>query len=346
MTRVRPFRLAALVAAVVSFCAGERFARAGLPDAAAATDLRASLIVVVGAAGEKSYGDIFADEAKSWREAAKQSEVRFELIGGDVASSAAKTDKTRMEAVLAAEAKRPSEAGPLWLILVGHGTFDGRTAAFNLNGPDVTSVELAAWLEPIERPTIVVNTTAAAAPFLTELSAPGRVVITATKSGQERNYARFGRYFAARIIDPAADLDKDDQTSVFEAFLAAARDTAEFYRSEGRIATEHALLDDDGDGRGVRVEFFERDKLVKRPQGEAAADGEAARRFHLKRSTTERRLSPEQLAQRDKLEAELAKLRGRKAELSDQAYFAELERVLVALARLQAEETKPISAGK
>ncbi|MGC3967388.1 MAG: hypothetical protein QM775_08470 [Pirellulales bacterium] len=300
----------------------------------------ATLLVVVGAAGDEEYGKIFADEAEQWRKTAASGDVRLTLIGAAGESEPAASgsaDKDRLLKAIAEEAKTGDS--PLWLVFIGHGTFDGRTAAFNLRGPDLTSDALQQALKDVRRPTIVVDTTAASAPFLTALSAPGRVIITATKSGQERNYARFGRYFAKRIGDPAADLDKDEQTSLFEAFLAASRDTAEFYKSEGRIATEHPLLDDDGDGRGVRGDFFQRGKLVKRPSGETAVDGERARRLHLSPAAADRALTAAQLAERDRLEDELAALRARKAELSAQDYLTKLERVLVAIARISLEKS-------
>ena len=34
----------------------------------------------------------------------------------------------------------------LWLVLIGHGTFDGKTARFGLRGPDVTPAEWAVCL--------------------------------------------------------------------------------------------------------------------------------------------------------------------------------------------------------
>jgi hypothetical protein len=307
-------------------------------DFAARADERATskppqptLIVVVGAAGEPSYGKIFAEELDQWRETATAADVVLNVVGDGTADA---TDKALLEKLLADELTAAKRDAPLWLVFLGHGTFDGRTAAFNLRGPDVTSDELTAWLKSCERPLAVVDTTAASAPFLTALSAPGRVVVVATKSGQERNYARFGRYFAKRVVDPAADLDKDEQTSLLEAYLAAARDVSEFYKSEGRIATEHPLLDDDGDGRGVRADFFTGGKLTKTPTGGATADGDLARRFCLKPSAAERELSLAQVTERNRLETELAALRRRKHELAEDAYFAELETLLVALARV------------
>jgi len=322
----------------------------GIPKELPAGDARTSLLLVVGASGDESYGKIFAEEATIWRATAAASDVRFTIIGDaeidqkKTETAAGDSDKARLKKQLEIETNAAggelAQAAHLWIIFIGHGTFDGRTAAFNLRGPDVSSDELAEWLKECRRPLAIVNTTAASAPFLTALSAPGRVVVTATKTGQERNYARFGRYFAKRVADLAADLDKDERASLLEAYLAAARDTAEFYKSEGRIATEHPLLDDDGDGKGVRVDFFERDKLVKRPAGEKSVDGEASRKFYLKPSTVEARLSPEQVSERDRLETELAALRSRKAEMAEAAYFAELERLLLKLARLQVEPAK------
>lgn len=315
-------------------------AASGVPEDAASTKSAAkepaktSLVVVVGAAGDEQYGKIFAEEAEQWRATAKTSGVDFAIVGeGDSKGG----DKAALQTKLKQEAAGDA---PLWLVFIGHGTYDGRTAAFNLRGPDVSSTELADWLKEVARPTIVVDTTAASAPFLTALSALNRVVVTATKSGTERNYARFGRYFAKRVIDPTADLDKDERTSLFEAYLAAARDTAEFYKSEGRIQTEHPLLDDDGDGKGIRPEFFERGRLVKKPTGVTTVDGDFSRRLALKPSASDALLTPAQLAERDALEAELAELRSRKAQTPENEYFAELERLLLKLARLQVEPAK------
>ncbi len=301
-----------------------------------------TLVVVIGASGDESYSRVFDEELQQWRSIAEACGAKLHIIGAakngnEEATDDGPSEKARLHDVLATEMSVALAESPLWLIFIGHGTFDGRAAAFNLRGPDVTASELAAWLKECHRPLMMIDTTAASGPFLTALSSPGRVIVTATKSGQERNYARFGRFFARRVIDPAADLDKDDQTSLFEAFLAAGRDTAEFYKNEGRIMTEHPLLDDNGDGRGVRVDFFTGDKLAKALTGQQAADGDIARSVHLLPHADERRLTAEQTAERDRLEDEIAALRRRKSELSEDDYFDELEKLLVKLARLYQE---------
>ena len=158
-------------------------------------------------------------------------------------------------------------------MLIGHGTFDGKEAKFNLRGPDLSATELAAWLKPFRRPVIVINCASSSSPFLNQLSAPERIIVTATRSGYEDNFARFGKFMAEAIADPAADLDKDGQTSLLEAFLMASRRVKEFYEADGRLVTEHALLDDNGDGLGTPADFFRGVRAVKKPVEGGSVDG-------------------------------------------------------------------------
>ena len=223
---------------------------------------------------------------------------------------------------------------PLYLVYLGHGTSDGSDAALNLVGPDVRASELALWLDPVERPTAVLICAAASGPFLTRLSKPGRVVVTAARSGRETSFARFGDALSTAIAEPEADLDGDRQVSLLEAFLVASRRTAAFYEEELRLASEHALLDDDGNGRGTPAGWYRGLELVERPADEGAADGLLAHRFVLVPSAEELAIPDAVRARRDALERELAGLRQRKGTLAPEAYESELERVLLALARL------------
>ncbi len=201
------------------------------------------VIVVVGAAGAEEYGKLFRTWAERWQAAAKQAHAECVTIGLESADSA--DDRARLNQELQRCVAEP--AASVWLIFIGHGTFDGKTARFNLRGPDISPAELNGLLKPIEQPMAIVNCASCSGPFLTELSAPDRVIITATKSGSEHNFARLGDYLSAAITDPAADLDKDEQTSLLEAYLLAANRLREFYVSEARLATEHQLLDDNCD---------------------------------------------------------------------------------------------------
>src|SRR4029077_6004302 len=117
--------------------------------------------------------------------------------------------------------------------------------------------------KPCKRPLAVIDCASASGPFINALSAPGRVIVTATRSGNEVNVTQFGGYFARAIANPAADLDKDGQTSLLEAFLFASRQVEQFYQEAGRLATEHALLDDNGDGLGTPADWFRGVRAVK-----------------------------------------------------------------------------------
>ncbi len=108
----------------------------------------------------------------------------------------------------------------------------------------------------MKRPLAVINCSSASAPFLNRLAGENRVVITATKSGDEQNFAHFGQYLAAAIADGDADVDKDGQVSLLEAYLTACRNLDEFYKQEARLPGEHALLDDNGDGLGTPAAWF------------------------------------------------------------------------------------------
>jgi hypothetical protein len=182
---------------------------------------------------------------------------------------------------------------------------------------------------------VIVNCGASSAPFLKELSGPNRAVITATKSGSELNFARFGDYLSKAIGDVAADLDKDGQTSLFEAYLAASKETEKFYKTEGRLATEHAILDDNSDGQGVRSDWFRGIRSIKKANGNAKIDGRFAHQLHLIRSEREKALEPKTRVKRNRLELAVIQLRDRRDQFRDlNSYYQELEPLLVQLAEL------------
>lgn len=294
-----------------------------------------TVILVCGPAGDAEFAPDFTAQVKAWTDACARAGATLRVIGeGAAPVEGAEPDRERLRRLLGEEAA--AGGAELWLVLVGHGTFDGRESRFNLRGPDFTSAELAEWLQPVRRPFAFVHTGSASAPFLPRLAGPGRIVVTATRSGNEQNYTRFGRHFAEAVAEPASDLDRDGQVSLLEAYLAAAHRTREFYKAAGRLATEHPLLDDNGDGLGTPPDWFRGVLATRRARDGAALDGLRAHQFHLVPSAEERRLSPEARARRDTLEARLAEIRARKAQLAEDAYLRELEAVLRELAEVYA----------
>ena len=301
------------------------------PEFVHSDEPRIAVIVVVGASGEEEFGKQFRAWAARWEAAAKTAKADYSAIGLE---ETVQPDRELLESRLVTLAKDQSNVESVWLVLIGHGTFDGKTARFGLRGPDIKPAELAAWLKPIAKPVAVIDCTSSSGPFVNELSARGRAVVTASRSGFEFNFARFGDYFSSAIADPKADLDKDDQTSLLEAFLAAAAGVKEFYLSDGRLVTEHALMDDNGDQLGTPADWFQGLRATKSAKEGAALDGILAGQMVLVKSAREERLSATARARRDELERELAEFRLRKAKMPESEYLEKLEPILLELARL------------
>lgn len=288
-----------------------------------------TVFVLVGAAGEEEFGRQFAEAAGKWEKVVAAAQAKLVVIGTKPAET---NDLARFHAALEAEPK--SGPGEVWLVLLGHGTFDNKEAKFNLRGPDLVADDLAARLKAFQRPIAMVNGASASGPFINKLSAPGRVIVTATRSGQEVNFARFGGHFATAISSLEADLDKDGQTSLLEAYLFAASRVTEFYETEGRLATEHPLLDDNGDTLGTPPDWFRGVRAVKNAKDGATADGLRAHQFVLVRSEQEKKLPAAVRAKRDELELAIGKLRDDKAAMPEPEYYKLLEPMLLDLAKL------------
>ncbi len=290
-----------------------------------------SVLVLVGAPGEVEFSTNFTYQAQLWERAAKRGGATLSTIG--VGETNRTEDQSLFRQMLDVEPKEG--LAELWIILIGHGTFDGREARFNLRGPDVTATELADWLKPFRRPLVLVNTASASAPFLNKLSGTNRIIAVSTRSGFEQNYARFGKYLAESISDPEGDLDQDGQTSLLEAFLRASHRVEEFYKNEGRLATEHPLIDDNGDGQGTPADWFRGTRATRKSKEGSAVDGLRARQRHLIPSVEEMAMKPEVRAQRDALELKIEALRLEKASMQESVYFDRLEQLLLEIARLK-----------
>jgi hypothetical protein len=297
---------------------------------AISSDDRACVLIVVGASGSPDYAGQFSQSAQLWQTAAGKAGAESVLIGRS--QEPGMPDRERLYSTLLEKSSAGRE--PLWIVLIGHGTFDGQEAKFNLRGRDVSDREFAQWLTSSKRPLVVINCASASSPFINRLSGQDRVVITAAKSGYELNFARFGQYMAEAIGDERADLDKDGQVSLLEAFLLASNRVNEYYRTHSQLATEHALLDDNGDGLGTPADWFRGTRATKRAKDGAGLDGHRAHQIHLIQSNREREMPPDLRRRRDQIELSIAALRDRKEKLSEDAYYRQLEDLMVDLARL------------
>jgi hypothetical protein len=218
----------------------------------------------------------------------------------------------------------------LIVVLIGHGTAQGGDPKFNLLGPDLTVAEWKKLLAPIKARIAVVATSSASFPFLTELSAPGRVIISATNSPAQRFHTLFPQQFVAAFKDPESDLDKDSRVSLMEAFTYASRAVASHYQQKGMMATENAMIDDDGDGVG---------HLATAP----APDGKVAALTYFSGIAVATSADPETqrlLARQQQLTEQVDELRRRQGAMPKAEYDKQFEQLMVDLAQVSAEVRK------
>lgn len=236
-------------------------------------------------------------------------------------------DKATIRQALLEISARAAVEDRIFVMMVGHGNPRGDSAVFNLPGPDISAAELAAALTVLgDRASVIVNTASASGPFLKALSQDNRIVITATSSGREYHAALFGELFIAALGTTAADRDKDERISMLEAFDYARREVRRKFESEKRLLTEHALLDDNGDGEGSLE------------PGEFQADGALAHRTFLQQPPSLATGAPgklvEMLQRKRRIEQSISDLKRQRDSLVPVDYYAELEMLLVELALL------------
>lgn len=275
------------------------------------TDVRADTyyLIVEGLGGEPRYAERFAAQAESLAHAAQRSlrgDSRVSLLSGDAASR----ESIASELQRLAEVATPGDS--LVVFLIGHGTHDGDQYKFNLPGPDIDGETLAELLDGVSAgQQVVVNATSASGAILELWLKEGRTLITATKTGGERNATRFGQYWAEALSSDEADANKNGAITAQEAFDFTARKVADSYEREGTLATEHPQL------MGETAGAFNVALLENR----IATTRELERLF----------------AELDTLESGVELLRQRREEMESDVYLDELQGLLLELALVQRE---------
>jgi len=299
-----------LLAAPGTALAGERYA-----------------VIVSGASGGAKY----AAQQQTWRdELAIAFKDRFIFPEANVvtlseqSTGTAKSTADNVRRLFGDLRRRLTRDDLLFVVLLGHGTFDGESAKFNLVGPDLTATEWKLLLDGIAARLVVVNTTASSFPFLEELSQRGRVVITATDTVAQRFTTVFPEFFVKSLRDLSADLDKNNRVSIWEAFAAASAGVQQYYEQRGQLSTERPVLDDNGDKVGREAQAPGPDGTLARTVYFDAEPGSITADVAL--AGLQRR--------RSAVEGQLEELKERKGSMSAEEYEAELERVLIELARI------------
>ncbi len=292
----------------------------------AAAGLRAETFyfTVAGLGGEPEYDQRFSGWAKDLDKLLHELEPHAKiktLYGADAT-------RANVEAYLREVAREAKPDDSLVLMMIGHGSFDEFDYKFNLPGPDLSASQLAGFLDKIAAHELIVNMTSASGGSIAVLGKPKRVVVTATKTGSEKNATVFPRYWIEGMRDPAADSDKNEIVTALEVFRYAEEKTAKFYETQKRLATEHALIEDAGKGEGVKVPSPE--------NGEGLTAGRFAV-LHLGATAAQVR-DPAKLMllrKKEELEASIDDLKYRKASMPVQEYRQQLQTFMLELARTQ-----------
>ena len=314
--------------------------------AASTLNAQTHLVIVSGLGGEAKYAAQFRALSQSLADAAvkrfgiPQSEVLW--FGEDSVSKqpyfSGQSTKANVERALTQLAAKSSRGDQIVLVLIGHGSGDGENSKISIPGPDLTATDFARLLGQFKSQQVAfIDMTSASGDMLPIVSAPNRVVITATKSGFERNESHFGQFFIDALTKDVADVDKDGRISLLEAFNYATAETKRLYESDTRLQTEHAQLDDVGAKAGVPD-----------PDGRTT-QGLLARRFFLDagRIASTGSNDPQVAAlYKDKfaLEDQINQLRAKKKSMTPDAYDDALEDLLVQLAR-KAKTIRELEAG-
>jgi hypothetical protein len=288
------------------------------------------ILVITGVPGDEDHAKKFSKWASSFVDAAKKKDAVPEANITLLAD--ARATKEAVEKAFSDIAARAKATDTIFVLLIGHGSFDGRVASFNIPRADLTATDYAKLLSRFTTQHVVfVNTASASGAFLQPLAAPGRVIVTATKTGGERNETDFPEYFVAAYNDDSADLDRNGHISVREAFDYAAAKVKQAFQQKGYMLTEHATLEDGGEGQLAATVFL----------GTGRAD--AALNVDLSDPAAKALVE-----ERDAIEKDIAGLRLMKPSMDAAAYDAKMEKLLTdlalktkALRDLQAKKAKP-----
>lgn len=305
----------------------------GAWPSSAAAEARWAIIISGASGGEK-----YAEQMRDWREGLRSAMVdrygfkaeQVRLLVDEAATAGEKGTADNVRKLFAEVKKAGSKDDFVLVVLLGHGTYDGDVAKFNLVGPDMTAKDWTDVLAGVQGRMAVVNTTEASFPFLESLTAKGRVVITATDSAAQKYATVFPEYFVKAIREASTDLDKNGRTSLFEVFAAASAAVKQHYEQKGQLATERAVLDDNGDGKG-------REATAEGP------DGGVARISYLDAESAAQSANPEMAAlvkRRRTLEMQAEEHKQLKGVMPDAEWNAQFEKLMLELAQVSAEIRK------
>lgn len=292
---------------------------------------RVHVLIVTGLGGEPAEGRRFLAAGSVVHETARarwgvaDSSLIFlaERPTDEPSRISGRSTRQEIAASMLRLSRRVAPGDVLLVMLIGHGSGEGRESRVNLPGPDPAASEWVSWLDGfVQQSVVVVVAASGSGDMLSVLSGPNRVVMTATKSASERNASVFAGHMAQGLGSGQADADQDGAVSALEAFRFAKVAVARNYEADKKLLTEHAMLDDNGDRLGSAE-----------PGSPPSLDGGLAQRltFQRRAESSDPRIVA-LVAERRALEGQLAELRARKATTDSLAYARDLERLLLEIA--------------
>ena len=301
--------------------------------AAARAETRWAVIISGASGGEK-----YAEQMATWRTDLRAALVdrygfkpeHVKILVDEAAKTGDRANTANVKSVFSEIRKTGSNEDFVLIVLLGHGTYDGDVAKFNLVGPDMTAKDWTDVLAGVQGRVALVNTTEASFPFLEALSRKGRVVITATHSPAQKYATVFPEYFVKAMKEASTDLDKNGRTSLYEVFASTSAAVKQHFEQRGQLLTEHAVIDDNGDGKG-------------RQATDEGPDGGVARIAFLDAEVAGSNTNPELanlIKRRRALEAQAEEHKNLKGVMPDAEWNAQFEKLMLELAQVSAEIRK------
>lgn len=297
---------------------------------------RTHVVIVVGLGGTSEFRQSFHEEASEIYTALTE---QHGLPKDDVIYLGEKpevdpemiSDESTRANVLRVLGEIAQSAGPndkVVVILIGHGSEGRDGAQFNLPGPDLGPSDFSGALVAFPTQTLaLVATGSSSGGFVEPLAGPNRVVIAATASVREQNATQFGRYFAEAMSGSGSDLDHDNRISLLEAFTYAKEEVARYYEEQNQLQSEHAVLDDNGDGEGST------EASLDGPDGVLAATFTFGAGAGVEAgAATDDPVLAALLAERDDIQRQIDELRVVRDALTEDQYLDRMEPLLVELA--------------
>lgn len=229
-------------------------------------------LILCGLSGDATHHKLFAETVSKLHTGLSQ-QLGFaagdvQVLFGDEAQesdaepikSARRATREELEKTVAELREKLRPEDTVWILVLGHSHYDGKHSWLNLPGPDIQQTDFAELFADVKaREQVFVITTPTSGFFVKPLSAKGRVVITATEADWETNETEFPHELARMLSEPPPakefDIDQDGRGTLFDLYVTVVRNLAQSYLERELLATEHPLLDDNGDGRGTEVQI-------------------------------------------------------------------------------------------